>query len=171
MPYKISGTKSETARIITVKESDWSVEDNTVISGSGSYEITGLEVGTKTVVARSAEGEMLGFGNVTSEFYAPPGLEIWMWGRNDYGELGQEDITARSSPVQVGALTAWENIACGEFHTMTTKTDKTLWSWGYNGSGQLGLGNQTNYSSPVQVGSLTDWSSITGGQYHVSALK
>lgn len=65
MAYKISGTKSETARIITVKESDWSVEDNTVVSGSGAYEVTGLASGAKTVLARSAEGEMLGYGSVT----------------------------------------------------------------------------------------------------------
>ena len=37
MPYKISCTKSETARIIILKESDWSIESNTVVSGSGAY--------------------------------------------------------------------------------------------------------------------------------------
>ena len=30
MPYKISGTKSETSRIIILKESDWSIESNTI---------------------------------------------------------------------------------------------------------------------------------------------
>jgi hypothetical protein len=37
MPYKISGSKSHTARIIILKESDWSIESNTVVSGSGNY--------------------------------------------------------------------------------------------------------------------------------------
>jgi len=65
MPYKISGTKSETARVIVVKESDWSIESNTVISGSGAYEVDGLETGAKTVIAESNEFELLGYGSVT----------------------------------------------------------------------------------------------------------
>ena len=51
MPYKISGTKSETARIMILKESDWSIESDTVISGSGVYEVDGLESGSKSVLA------------------------------------------------------------------------------------------------------------------------
>jgi len=64
MAYKISGTKSETARVMVFKESDWSIESNTVISGSGAYEVDGLETGAKTVLSTSNESEMLGFGNV-----------------------------------------------------------------------------------------------------------
>jgi len=65
MAYKISGTKSETARIMIIKESDWSIESNTVISGSGAYEVDGLAAGAKTVVAEPNESETLGFGGVT----------------------------------------------------------------------------------------------------------
>jgi len=65
MPYKISGTKNETARIIILKESDWSIESNTVVSGSGDYEVDGLESGYKLIVYKSNEGELLGYGNVT----------------------------------------------------------------------------------------------------------
>ena len=72
MPYKISGEKSETARIMVLKESDWSIESNTVISGSGAYEIDGLEEGKKLTLARTDLGEMLGFGNITPEFYESP---------------------------------------------------------------------------------------------------
>ena len=71
MPYKISGSKSETARIIIIKESDWSIESNTVVSGSGVYEIDSLVSGTKTVAARSIDGYTLGYGSVDAEYYAP----------------------------------------------------------------------------------------------------
>ena len=64
MAYKISGTKTATARITILKESDWSIESNTVVSGSGSYAIEGLTSGYKTVVARTTEGETLGYGYV-----------------------------------------------------------------------------------------------------------
>jgi len=63
---KISGTKSETARIIVFDESDWSIESNTVVSGSGSYEILNLESGNKSVIARSNDGEVVGYGLVTT---------------------------------------------------------------------------------------------------------
>ena len=73
MPYKISGIKSETARIIIFKESDWSIESNTIISGSGSYEIDSLVSGTKLCLARTENGWVEGFGNVSAEEYIPPG--------------------------------------------------------------------------------------------------
>ena len=44
MPYKISGTLSDAARIIVLKESDWSIESNTEESGA-SYEVDSLVSG------------------------------------------------------------------------------------------------------------------------------
>jgi hypothetical protein len=64
MTHRILGTKNETARIIIFKESDWSIESNTVVSGSGAYEVDSLASGTKTVVAESNYGELLGYGNI-----------------------------------------------------------------------------------------------------------
>ena len=102
---------------------------------------------------------------------ASPG-SLWSWGRNDYGQLGQNNITHRSSPVQVGSLTNWSLIASGYYHTLATKTDGTLWSWGYNANGQLGQSDTTHRSSPVQVGSLTTWSSVACGNIaHTIATK
>ena len=69
MPYKISGSKNETSRIIVFKESDWSIESNTVVSGTGSYEIDSLATGAKMVIAKTDSGEVLGYGNVTPEEY------------------------------------------------------------------------------------------------------
>ena len=66
MPYKISGTKSKTARIIVFKESDWSIESNTVISGSGAYEITDLVAGNKLVVCKDEYGELLAYGAIAA---------------------------------------------------------------------------------------------------------
>ena len=98
---------------------------------------------------------------------------LWSWGNNSYGELGIGlNSTNRSSPVQVGALTNWSNIACGDAFVIATKTDGTLWSWGKNEYGQLGLGDAVYRSSPVQVGALTDWSSkIKCGLQHSLAIK
>jgi len=87
---------------------------------------------------------------------------LWTFGHNSYGELGLEDTTHRSSPVQVGSLTTWNMVICGYYYTAAIQTDGTLWSWGRNSDGQLGLEDTTHRSSPVQVGSLTHWSYIRG---------
>jgi|LakMenE01Jun11ns_1017448.scaffolds.fasta_scaffold9902034_3 alpha-tubulin suppressor-like RCC1 family protein len=101
---------------------------------------------------------------------------LWSWGRNEYGQLGLNnagagDATARSSPVQVGALTGWATTSAGSYHSVSIKTDGTLWSWGRNNQGQLGLGNNTTYSSPKQVGGLTSWSKVACANESTAAIK
>jgi alpha-tubulin suppressor-like RCC1 family protein len=89
---------------------------------------------------------------------------LWTWGQNSQGELGDGSTTQRKSPVQIGSLTNWSQIACGLWSCAAVKTDGTLWSWGKNEYGELGLGNTTKYSSPVQVGSATNWSQVGMGR-------
>jgi alpha-tubulin suppressor-like RCC1 family protein len=96
---------------------------------------------------------------------------LWSWGQNNLGQLGLGNITYYSSPVQVGSLTNWASVSCGNNFTVSIKTNGTLWSWGGNGQGQLGLNSTTNYSSPKQVGALTNWLSAACGRYHVIAVK
>jgi alpha-tubulin suppressor-like RCC1 family protein len=76
-----------------------------------------------------------------------------------------------SSPVQVGALTTWSQVAAGNAFSLAVKTDGTLWGWGDNGQGQLGVGNTVQYSSPVQVGALTTWANVFAGVSHTVAIK
>ena len=86
---------------------------------------------------------------------------LWIWGRNDYGNLGQNERTQRSSPVQVPGTT-WKEVEISEKVTTAIKTDGTLWSWGFNDHGALGQ-NQAlpvAISSPTQIGSGTDWDKI-----------
>ena len=76
-----------------------------------------------------------------------------------------------SSPVQVGALTTWSQVAAGNAFSVAVKTDGTLWVWGSNSNGQLGVGNTVEYSSPVQVGALTTWANVFAGIAHTVAIK
>jgi alpha-tubulin suppressor-like RCC1 family protein len=87
----------------------------------------------------------------------------WTTGYNLYGELGQNDRTNRSSPVQIpGAWTSFNkgNASHVDSYAQTSigaKADGTLWAWGYNNGGQLGLNDIVNRSSPVQIPGTT-WS-------------
>jgi alpha-tubulin suppressor-like RCC1 family protein len=48
---------------------------------------------------------------------------LWTWGDNQFGRLGLGDITNRSSPVQVGALTTWRDSAnAGWYHSNAIKS-------------------------------------------------
>ena len=97
---------------------------------------------------------------------------MWSWGRNNIAQLGLNDTyNNRSSPVQIGALTTWANVAAGGQFAVAIKTDGTLWAWGFNGAGQLGIGDATARSSPVQVGALTAWVNIAVGNSFTIALK
>ena len=86
---------------------------------------------------------------------------LWSWGYNNGGDLGQNDRTHRSSPVQIPGTT-WNECAIGNGFAYAKKTDGTLWAWGKNLYGMLGQNNVVYYSSPVQVGSETDWHKISG---------
>jgi alpha-tubulin suppressor-like RCC1 family protein len=90
---------------------------------------------------------------------------LWVFGNAPFGQLGQNDRTKYSSPVQVPGTT-WTTSGAGDRYTMATKSDGTLWVWGYNLNGRLGLNNLTNYSSPVQIPGTT-WGT---GPYQLAPL-
>lgn len=67
----ISGNLSDDARLIIVKESDWTVESNTTES-AGDFEVTDLLAGAKTVISIASSGEAVGYGGVTAVTPPPP---------------------------------------------------------------------------------------------------
>jgi len=95
---------------------------------------------------------------------------LWLWGRNNYGQLGTNDLANRSSPTQVGVATNWSLVSTGTYSTIAVKTDGTLWLWGYNNNGQLGQNDRVYRSSPTQVGSATTWSRVSMGRYAAAAI-
>ena len=98
-------------------------------------------------------------GNGAAIAYRSDGT-LWAFGRNLSGALGLDDETNRSSPVQIGALTTWRDVAVNSQHGGGVNSSGELFMWGNGSDGRLGLGNTTSYSSPVKVGSLTNWSKV-----------
>jgi len=85
--------------------------------------------------------------------------ELWSWGYNANGPLGQNNLTRYSSPVQIPGTQWTSDIRHGYQSTLATKTDRTLWAWGYNAYGHLGQNDRTQYSSPRQIPG-TQWGTI-----------
>ncbi len=83
---------------------------------------------------------------------------LFMSGDNNWGQLGQNNRTLYSSPVQLPGTT-WNYISGSQDgNTTLVRTDNTLWFLGYNDDGTSGQnGNPfTKYSSPVQIPG-TNW--------------
>ena len=99
--------------------------------------------------------------------------QLWGWGNNSDGNLGDNTTTARSSPVQtIAGGVNWKQVSGGYRSSIAIKTDGTLWAWGFNGEGTLGTNNTTSYSSPVQtIAAGTNWKQVSCFRFCVAAIK
>ena len=75
--------------------------------------------------------------------------DLYMWGANDNGQLGNKSKTDRSSSARI--MKDVQQIALGMQHTLVLKTDGTLWAWGDNNYGQLGDRTKDDQTKPVEI--------------------
>ncbi|HHT9110863.1 MAG TPA: RCC1 domain-containing protein [Candidatus Brocadiaceae bacterium] len=104
--------------------------------------------------------------------------EVYGWGCNQKGQIGDGTNIKRTSPVKVNGLSGIIAITSGgalggdtNSHNLALKSDGTVWAWGSNSDGQLGDGTDTDRNIPVQVGGLSHVIAIAGGGAHSVALK
>lgn len=110
---------------------------------------------------------------------------VYAWGSNAYGQLGDNTTDNRTTPVRVvssdgkGTLSGIIAIAAGGVHTIALGINGNVWTWGRNDQGQLGIGTfgLDNYeSTPVKVkgpgseGHLSNIEMIAAGDSHSIAL-
>lgn len=78
--------------------------------------------------------------------------KIWAWGYNNYGQLGDNSITYRITPVSIlGYNKTFCTISGCLQHTLSIDKNGRLWAWGYNNYGQLGNNSVTSVRTPVSV--------------------
>jgi alpha-tubulin suppressor-like RCC1 family protein len=98
---------------------------------------------------------------------------LWAWGAGGNGQLGDNTVTTRSSPVSVvGGFTDWCQVDGGSSHSLAVRTNGTAWAWGFGSNGELGDNTTANKSSPVSVvGGFTNWCRVSAGDGFGIALR
>ena len=85
---------------------------------------------------------------------------IYAWGKNEYGQLGNDSTI--NSPIPVAVKTAGTpmdgkkiiQIHAGYEHSLALASDGTVYAWGRNNSGQLGKNDATDAHIPAAVQTL-----------------
>ncbi|HEB02665.1 MAG TPA: RCC1 repeat-containing protein, partial [Nitrospirae bacterium] len=90
---------------------------------------------------------------------------VWAWGRNDYGQLGRDDITQSSKPLKVPGLENIKAIAAGAHHAVAMDSEGALWQWGWNYAESL------KFAPPHKVGGLTGITNAAAGVHFTTVLK
>jgi alpha-tubulin suppressor-like RCC1 family protein len=98
--------------------------------------------------------------------------DVWCWGSNSFGQLGDGTRESRSSPVAVSGLNAPAvAITAAGFHTCVLLETGAMQCWGSNGAGQLGDGTTVSRLTPTIVRtSAQQIQAITSGASHTCAL-
>lgn len=72
-------------------------------------------------------------------FLLYPNGELWGWGKNEYGQLGDDSTEDRLSPVKI--MEDVKSVVTDYCSVFAIKNDLSLWAWGYNSTGCLGVGS------------------------------
>jgi alpha-tubulin suppressor-like RCC1 family protein len=81
---------------------------------------------------------------------------LWAWGENSYGQLGDNTVEAKSSPVQIGNF-KWLQVEGGDNFAIGLRDDNTIWKWGRGIPGSV----EADKSAPVQIGTSDEWQKIS----------
>jgi alpha-tubulin suppressor-like RCC1 family protein len=123
---------------------------------------------TPTQVPRISEVSDIAAGGGFS--VALSGGNVWTWGNNGYGQLGNGTQTQSATPQLVSGLPPITAIAAGMEFAIALANDGSVWTWGYNSNG-LGVSNITTASTPIKITGLSGVTSIAAGMYSALARR
>lgn len=97
--------------------------------------------------------------------------ELWMWGDNEYGQIGDKTTTTAETPLKLNVSNKWAMVETGTWNSYAIDLDGYLWVWGDNEYFQLGESSVDVYvTEPLKLNNLTNWVNVSGGEYHITTL-
>ncbi|MCB9627180.1 MAG: hypothetical protein H6725_07390 [Sandaracinaceae bacterium] len=98
--------------------------------------------------------------------------EVWCWGWNEFGQLGNESIANGVFPASRVTLPPTTSLSANANTTCAVLTSGEVRCWGQNRNGQLGLDTTiTAGGVPTGIAGLDDALSVSVGDTHVCALR
>jgi len=85
----------------------------------------------------------------SSAFAIQTNGNLWAWGDNSHGQLGDGTRISRSTPVFI--MDGVESIITGDLTSFAKRVDGRLWVWGYNAAGQFGDGTYISRLRPMRT--------------------
>ena len=96
--------------------------------------------------------------------------ELWLWGDNNYGQIGDSTTNPRSTPYKIPGTWKEVQAAPNDHYTMAIKSDGTLWGWG---TCEYNVFSNYSYQNlyPVQIDTSTSWAQISCSSTTCLAIK
>jgi alpha-tubulin suppressor-like RCC1 family protein len=107
-------------------------------------------------------------GNHACALTSAAGGDIWCWGANYDGQLGDGTLTDSPDPVMVddvGGTLSFISITAGYDHNCAETTAGDTYCWGDGYQGQVGEGGFGEYTTPTLVAGSHTFSYVDVGRY------
>jgi len=108
-------------------------------------------------------------GDAYSLLVEPSG-QLWTWGFNSRGQLGDGSTANRSIPGRLIGVPDAVDAAAGTAHALAIRADHSVVAWGANYAGQLGDGSTQDRHSPTAILGLPWVTAVAAGEEHSLAL-
>jgi len=98
--------------------------------------------------------------------------KLFMFGDNEYGQLGDGTNTNRNIPTYIPTLgNSVKMVSCGDYHTGVMTNDNELFMFGYNNIGQLGDGTNIDRNIPTYIPTLiNDVKTVSCGHLYTGVV-
>ena len=100
------------------------------------------------------------------------GGELFCWGYNDEGEIGDGTTSNRNVPTRVGTESDWTYIVLGHYyHSCGIRNGGELFCWGQNIGQFIGSSRSAHALFPILIGTDSDWTHLSSGFDHACGVR
>ncbi|BDR53951.1 hypothetical protein KIMH_00620 [Bombiscardovia apis] len=143
----------------------WGANDNGQLGIAGTNQLTPQNV---TGLSTRDITQVVGGDNYSAAL--DESGQIYTWGNNSAGQLGNGTNTNTSTPIAIslpGNMKA-KSISAGSSHMLALTNAHTIYAWGANTNGQLGIGSTNGSNSPIASAAPNSvtFSTIEAGNSH-----